>query len=163
MFLWHSSHPESVRAGGEWIMLDYLSRLERLPQKAAAMINLPKFQGNLQRLFCGEIETPFARSLPGKGILNQRKPRWENSVMVPKCLGNPDGHHNSLPFHWLPWLACAFKFRWVWQAYRFSTVDSCAGIFNILEKMVRWGITFCRKENHDLRCFCVLSSYYFLH
>lgn len=55
------------------------------PHKTAtAEINLLESPGNLQRLFCGEIETPFARSLPVKGVLNQRKPGHENSVRVPR-------------------------------------------------------------------------------
>lgn len=51
------------------------------------MINLPKVQGNLQRLFCGEIETPFARSLPGKGVLNQRSLDVKILSGLPKGLG----------------------------------------------------------------------------
>lgn len=83
-FLEHSSQTECVRAGGEWIILDYLSSTwEAYYKTATAEINLLEFPGNLQRLFCGEIETPFARSLPVKGILNHRKPRHKNSVKVP--------------------------------------------------------------------------------
>lgn len=53
------------------------------PQTTAEQINLLELPGNLQRLFLGEIETPFARSLPVKGILNQSKPGHENSATVP--------------------------------------------------------------------------------
>lgn len=86
-FLEHSSHTERERAGGEWIIPDYLSRTWEATTEGAAMINLPKVQGNLQRLFCGEIETPFARSLPGKGVLNQRSLDVKILSGLPKGLG----------------------------------------------------------------------------
>lgn len=83
-FLEHSSQTECMRAGEEWIILDYLSGTwEAYHKTATAEINLLDFPGNLRRLLCGEIESPFARSLPVKGILNHRKPGHENSVRVP--------------------------------------------------------------------------------
>lgn len=83
-FFEHSSQTECMRAGEEWIILDYLSGTwEAYHKTATAEINLLDFLGNLQRLFYEEIETPFARSLPVKGILNHRKTGHENSVRVP--------------------------------------------------------------------------------
>lgn len=83
-FLEHSSQTECMRAEEEWIILDYLSGTwEAYHKTATAEINLLDFPGNLRRLLCGEIESPFARSLPVKGILNHRKLGHENSVTVP--------------------------------------------------------------------------------
>lgn len=59
-----------------------ISYLRGLPHKATTEINLLEFLGNLQKLFSGEIETPFVRSLPVKGILNQSKTEHENSVRM---------------------------------------------------------------------------------
>lgn len=143
--------------------------LRGLPQKAAAMINLLKFQGNLQGLFCREIETPFARSLPRKGILNQRKPRCENFVRVPQGFRNLDRPHNSLAFHWMAWLACAFTLRLVWQENRFNITDIYEGIFNILGKLVRLDLTFWTKRTVilDVCVFCLdfsfCNSYWQIH
>lgn len=48
-FLEHSSQTECVRAGGEWIILDYLSSTwEAYYKTATAEINLLEFPGNLE-------------------------------------------------------------------------------------------------------------------
>lgn len=84
VFFDHSSQTECMRAREEWIILDYLcGAWEAYHKTATAEINLLYFPGNLQRLFYEEIETPFARSLPMKGILNHRKPGHKNSMRVP--------------------------------------------------------------------------------
>lgn len=149
---------------GEWIILDYLSRTwEAYHETATAEINLLEFPGNLQMLFCEEIETPFARSLPVRGVLNQSKPGHENSVRVPIGQGNLDNLSNNLPFQWMFLIfknACAFKCIIVWHRNKNLKLMLPMRDFHSPGKIIQLGalnLTFLPREvNCDLKYMCIL-------